>query len=155
MPPPIRDGVYAAIAVAPFTERTDHPSMLGALGFVPPTPQVDPEVMRRTLADVRRQWNWETTWGWDYPLMAMTAARIGDPESAVGALLMDTPKNTYLPNGHNFQTERLPLYLPANGGLLYAAALMAAGWDGSPPGNAPGFPRDGWRVRTEGLLRAP
>ncbi len=153
--PTVRRGVYAAIEVEPFTERTDHPSMLGALGFVPPTPLVDAAVMRRTLDDVRREWNWETTWGWDYPLMAMTAARVGDPAAAVDLLLMDAPKNIYLPNGHNFQTARLPLYLPGNGGLLYAAAMMAGGWDGS-RGHAPGFPDNGqWDVSVEDLQRAP
>ena len=152
--PAVRDGIYAAIDVPPYTERTDHPSMLAALGFLPKTPLVDADVMRRTLADVRRQWNWETTWGWDYPMMAMTAARVGEPGAAVEALLMDVPKNRYLANGHNFQTERLPLYLPGNGGLLYAVALMAAGWEGS-SGDAPGFPDDGrWRVRAEGIGRA-
>jgi hypothetical protein len=41
---------------------------------------------------------------------------------------MDTPKNTFLPNGHNAQAGRrdLPLYLPGNGGLLIAVAAMAA-----------------------------
>jgi hypothetical protein len=152
--PAERDGVYAAIEVPPFTERTDHPSMLAALGFLPKTPLVDAGVMRRTLADVRRNWDWETTWGWDYAMMAMTAARVGEPGAAVDALLMDAPKNRYLRNGHNYQTSRLPLYLPGNGGLLYAVALMAAGWEGS-KGEAPGFPSDGgWRVRAEGLRTA-
>ena len=32
--------------------------------------------------------------------------------------------------------------------------LMAAGWDGS-SGHAPGFPKDGWTVRVEGLTPAP
>ena len=47
-------------------------------------------------------------------------------------------------------------YLPGNGGLLYAVAMMAAGWDGAPTNHAPGFPSDGtWNVRWEGLKRAP
>ena len=34
--------------------------------------------------------------------------------------------------------------------------MMAAGWDGAPDGDAPGFPRDGsWTVRWEGLRRMP
>jgi hypothetical protein len=47
--------------------------------------------------------------------------------------------------------------LPGNGGLLYATALMAAGWDGSPAGkDAPGFPDDGsWVVKWDGLKKAP
>ena len=95
------------------------------------------------------------TWGWDYPLMAMTAARLGLGEQAVDILLMNEEKNAFLPNGHNFQQSRLPCYLPGNGGLLYATALMAAGWPGAPKRSAPGFPDNGqWTVRHEGLWPA-
>jgi len=86
----------------------------------------------------------------------MTAARVGRPDVAVSSLLMEVQKNTYLANGHNYQDARLPLYLPGNGGLLAAVALMAAGWDGAPTHDAPGFPKDGkWRVRHEGILPMP
>jgi hypothetical protein len=89
-------------------------------------------------------------------MMAMTAARLGKPDLAIDALLMDTPKNAYRANGHNHQRPGLTIYLPGNGALLYAVAMMAAGWDGAPGGSAPGFPRDGrWVVRWEGLRRAP
>src|SRR5690349_15787118 len=40
------NGVYPAIETAPYTIRNDHPSMLMALGFVPPTPLIDPQIMR-------------------------------------------------------------------------------------------------------------
>jgi hypothetical protein len=150
--PLVRDGRYAAIAVEPFTVRTDHPSMVYALGPVPATDVVDPEIVRATLHDVLADWDWADTWGWDYPALAMTATRLGEPSTAVEILLRDTPKNTYLHNGHNWQTDTLPLYLPGNGGLLTALALMAAGWDGSPP--HPGFPA-GWTVRHEGFVRSP
>jgi hypothetical protein len=130
--------------------------MLAALGMLPPTPLIDGDVMRRTLQDVKTNWDWSSTWGWDYPVMAMTAARLGQGNDAVDALLLDAPKNHYLANGHNYQRPNLPLYLPGNGGLLYATALMAAGWDGAPKRNAPGFPQNGkWLVRSEGFLRAP
>jgi hypothetical protein len=90
-------------------------------------------------------------------MMAMTAARLGERERAVDALLATTAKNKYLANGHNFQIEHsLPIYLPGNGGLLYAAAMMAGGWDGAPQEYAPGFPNIGrWSVRSEGLKVAP
>ena len=63
-------------------------------------------------------------------------------------------KNQYLENGHNYQRPNLPLYLPANGGLLTAIAMMAAGWDGLENGAyAPGFPKDGkWNIRFEGII---
>lgn len=152
--PMVRDGVYAAMDVPPFTVREDHPSMLCALGFLPSTELIDRETMRATLHDVLGDWDWKSTWGWDYPVAAMTAARLNEPETAVGALLMPVGKNTHLANGHNRQTSTLPVYLPGNGGLLAAVALMAAGWEGGPSRHAPGFPAS-WTVQWEGLIPAP
>ena len=151
---PIRGGLYLAHENCPqtFTERNhDHPSMLGALGMLPGD-RVDRETMRRTLKKVMTDWQWDKTWGWDYPLTAMTAARLGETKIAIDALLMNTEKNRYLPNGHNWQRSNLPCYLPGNGGLLYAIAMMAGGWRGAGK-PAPGFPDDGsWNVRAENLV---
>lgn len=150
---PVRDGVYLAHENCPqsYTERNrDHPSMLAALGMLPGR-KADRETMRRTLHKVLAVWQWEHTWGWDYPMIAMTAARLGEPETAVHALMMETPKNRWAANGHVWQRPNLPLYLPANGGLLAALALMAAGWEGGPRAHAPGFPRRDWTVVWEGL----
>ncbi len=150
--------LFAETAVATYSQKKwvdDHPSVTGALGLLP-GPGIDPQAMRRTLFWIFDNWNWPDTWGWDYPMVAMCAARLGEPAKAVDALLLDTPKNRYRLNGHNHQRPGLTIYLPGNGGLLYAAAMMAAGWDGGPPRPAPGFPADGqWTVRSEGLLRAP
>ncbi|HOP97850.1 MAG TPA: glycoside hydrolase family 65 [Verrucomicrobiota bacterium] len=150
--------LFAETATGTYTDRKwtdDHPSVTAALGLLP-GPGVDPQVMRRTLDWIWENWNWPDTWGWDYPMLAMCAARVGDPEKAVSALLLDTPKNHYGINGHNYQRPGLTIYLPGNGGVLYAAAMMAAGWDGAPERNAPGFPDNGkWVVRWEGLRRAP
>jgi hypothetical protein len=159
-PIPASEGRYLFAATAPdsYTDprwAKDHPSVLGALGVLP-GPGVDTETMRRTFDWIWERWSWPDTWGWDYPMVAMTAARLGDPRRAVDALLLDTPKNRYRANGHNHQRPGLTVYLPGNGGLLYAAALMAAGWDGGPARPAPGFPDDGsWTVRFEGLRPAP
>ena len=151
---PVRDGVYLAHENCPQTykERNyDHPSMLGALGLLAGE-GVNRETMRRTLRKVMKAWQWDKTWGWDYPLTAMTAARLGETKLAVDALLMETEKNRYLSNGHNWQRPSLPCYLPGNGGLLYAIAMMAGGWRGAPEKHAPGFPSDGsWNVRVEKL----
>jgi len=161
--PPLatRDGLYVAAetATGTFTDpglNTSHPCLLAPLGILDGA-MADPNIMRSTLLRVMQNWDWKNTWGWDYPMMAMTAARVGEGEKAIEALLMSTTKNTYLTNGHNFQMQHvLPLYLPGNGGLLYAAAMMAAGWDGAPKRHAPGFPNDGgWSVRWEGLQVAP
>lgn len=134
---------------------TDHPAVLGALGMYPESHLVDKATMSRTLHALWDLWGWDTSWGWDYPMTAMCAARLGEPQKAVDALLMPETKNTYLPNGHNYQSPRLRLYLPGNGGLLTAVAMMCAGWDGCDTPN-PGFPADGtWNVRWEGLQEMP
>jgi hypothetical protein len=107
-------------------------------------------VMKNTLLKVLDIWKWEKTWGWDFPLTAMAAARLNMPEQAVDALLMPVQKNTYLKNGHNYQDERLTIYLPGNGGFLSAVAMMCTGVDGSEEGI--GFPKNkNWNVRWEGL----
>jgi protein-glucosylgalactosylhydroxylysine glucosidase len=135
--------------------RKDHPVVTAALGVLP-GPGVDRRTMQGTFDWIWQHWSWADTWGWDYPMVAMTAARLEKPGRAVDALLMDTPKNRYRANGHNHQRPGLTIYLPGNGGLLYAVALMAAGWDGGPDRRAPGFPDDGsWTVRVEGLQKAP
>ena len=158
--PAVAEGryVFAESALDSYADprwRRDHPAVVAALGMLP-GPGVDPEVMRRSFDWIWANWNWPETWGWDYPMLAMTAARLGKPREAIDALLLDTPKNVYRVNGHNHQRPGLTIYLPGNGGLLYAVALMAAGWDGGPSRPAPGFPDDGsWSVRFEGLRRAP
>ena len=144
-PLPVKDGVYLAHENCPqtFTDNNrDHPSMLAAFGVLNGE-TVDRETMRRTLHRVIREWQWPDTWGWDFPMVAMTAARLGEPETAIDALFIDSPKNTWLPNGHNWQRANLPLYLPGNGGLLAATAMMAAAWHS--------FPTRKWQVKWEGL----
>jgi hypothetical protein len=148
--PPMQDGVYLAHENCPetFTKLpffTDHPSMLAMYGILN-SDKVDPAVMSATLDRVLAEWDMRTFYGWDFSMMAMTACRLGRFDDAIDILLMDSPKNTWLPNGHNRQTgdAALPLYLPGNGGLLTASAMMAAGK------GCPSFP-EGFTVKTEGL----
>ncbi|MBN1648806.1 MAG: hypothetical protein JW874_12300 [Spirochaetales bacterium] len=130
----------------------DHPSMLCALGMLPGK-TISPVAMSNTLDKVISSWDFESCWGWDFPVMAMTAARLGRTQDAVDLLLMNTGKNTYLQNGHNSQLpeKELSVYLPGNGGLLLAVAMMTAGWYGCTK-RLPGFPDNGkWSVRCEDI----
>ena len=155
-----KDGLYLAAESEPDTYEdirmySDHMAVLAALGVLPQTPQMEPELMKNTFDWVYDNWNWDETWGWDFPTTCMNAVRVGEPEKAVNAILMDQRTNTYLPNGHNYQDARLRVYLPGTGCLLTAVALMCAGWDGCTVKN-PGFPKDGtWNVRWEGLKPLP
>lgn len=169
LPPlPSKNGIYLTAEGAPLIDHraaqtdtpvgddryaSDHPMPLGALGMMPCSRLMTQERMDSTYDWTLANWNWQKTWGWDYPMTAMCATRLHRPDDAVGALLMSVAKNTYLPQGHNWQTPRLRCYLPGNGGLLLAVALMAAGWDGCTTPE-PGFPPS-WKVRYEGILPLP
>lgn len=157
---PVQEGKYlfAESATDSYTNpeyRTDHPSVFAALGVMPATGQVNTRIMQVTFDWIWKNWTWRDTWGWDFPMTAMTATRLGLPEKAIDALLMPIQTNTYLPNGHNYQDERLRIYMPGNGGLLTAIAMMVAGYDGAKV-LMPGIPKNGqWKVKWEGLQRMP
>ena len=153
-PLPVVDGVFVHSAewTDTYAKRAEgHPDPVGVLGMLPPIKGVDAEVARRTGTRIWEAWTWKRCWGWDFPWVAMAAARTGQPQLAVDALLKEHPANRYSVDGMCGGW-----YLPGNGGLLYAVAMMAAGWDGAPDKHAPGFPDDGsWVVRWEGLKQAP
>jgi hypothetical protein len=164
-------------AVEPCMNR-DHPSFLMAYGFIAGD-RIDRAKMLGTLRATEDNWDLRQTWGWDFPIVAMTAARLGDPESAVDWLFKDIRNNkwgvggmtprvhldahaqAFIPTagkgvgpdgpGYNRAAET---YFPSNGSLLLAVGMMAAGWDGS-SGPAPGFPKKTWKVRVEGIKPAP
>jgi len=151
--PAEKDGLYLAHENCPDTFSklpfyTDHPSMTAMYGILN-SEKIDPKKMSATLDKILEVWDKKTFYGWDLPMLAMTACRLGRYSDAVDLLLMDSPKNTYLENGHNKMTgdDALPLYLPGNGGLLLAIAMMAAGFEGK---KGPLFP-DGFTINTEGI----
>lgn len=158
-PLPIKDNVYLATESTPDCYETgsryltDHPAVLGAYASIPAANGLDSATMKRTFDIVWEKWQWKETWGWDFPLTAMTATRLNMPGKAIDALFMPVQTNTYLINGHNYQDERLTIYLPGNGGLLSAVAMMCAGFDNSTI-KEPGIPNDGtWKVKWEGLRK--
>lgn len=153
-PLPVEEGMYVLYEGVPemWTKYNfEHPALIGTYGMLPGD-GVDVATFERTLEQVGRVWNFGHVWGWDFPMLAMAAARVGKPELAVDYLLHASA---------NFQFDQRGLatggpfpYFPSNGGLLYAAAMMARGWDGAGDVHAPGFPRS-WRVRYENLAVAP
>lgn len=197
-PLPERDGLYLATEsfpqmweqarspacsdghTTPACWNRDHPSFLMAFGLLPGR-EVDRETMRRTLQAVERDWDLRQTWGWDFPMIAMTAARLHEPETALDFLFHDAKNNQFgvtgmtprvhfeahadhfVPNAPSTKSgpdgpgyrRAAETYFPSNGSLLLAIGLMAAGWDGEAE-PAPGFPKNGrWVIRTEGLRPLP
>ena len=103
---PVKDGIYLAAEsqqdlwerarspecskgnTKPECPNRDHPSFVAALGLLPGW-GADRETMRRTLNAVIKDWDLRQTWGWDWPMLAMTATRLDEPEKAVDFLLWD------------------------------------------------------------------
>jgi len=142
------ENIYSMWSVYNF----EHPALIGAYGMLPGD-GVDVPTMDSTLNMVQRSWHFDRTWGWDFPMLAMSAARLGHPDRAIDFLL-NYPSFTWDEHGFSGGGFAPYPYFPANGGLLYVVAMMAAGWDGS-TGSAPGFPKDGsWTVKSEGLVPA-
>jgi hypothetical protein len=189
-PLPVKDGLYLPTestpdfwdaarsaacsrhAVAPQCLNRDHPSLLMAYGLLPGR-GVDRETMRRTLRAVESDWDLRQTWGWDYPMIAMTAARLGEPDKAVDWLFHDARNNRF---GISGMTPRVHLdehaaaFVPTaagaggqaaptgpdgpgysraaetyfpSNGALLTAVAMMAGGWDGSTGPAPGFPKDG------------
>lgn len=88
------------------------------------------------------------------------AALPESPRPARSAALSGTLLSGCRPSGASRHGARrgpgpgLTIYLPGNGGLLAAVAMMAPGRDVGPDADAPGFPHEGWRVQHESPVRA-
>jgi hypothetical protein len=189
---PEKDGIYLAAESQPdLWERArspqcskgntaqqcpnrDHPSFVAAYGLLPGW-GADRETMRRTLKAVVSDWDLRQTWGWDWPMLAMTATRLDEPEMAVNFLLTDAKNFQF---GVSGMTPRVHLeadaaphaagsnddpgyrrsaetYFPSNGSLLLAVGLMVAGGQTVHELN-PGFPPNGqWIVHSEGITPLP
>jgi len=159
---------------APDCPDQDHPSFVAALGLLPGW-GADRETMRRTLKAVIADWDLRQTWGWDWPMLAMTATRLDEPQMAVNFLLTDaknfqfgasgmTPRVHILTDTSQNATgsqdgpgyrRSAETYFPSNGSFLLAVGLMVAGGQSVHELN-PGFPPDGqWIVHSEGIIPLP
>src|SRR5699024_12121037 len=79
--PMTADGILSTFREGPAMSRSDHPSHLLAYGMVPPaTGTIPPQAASAALDDVLAGWASEGTWGWDYPALAMPAARLPRPD---------------------------------------------------------------------------
>ncbi|CAA7261884.1 unnamed protein product [Cyclocybe aegerita] len=142
---------------------SDHPALVGLVGWLPPTSGVDPTRARLTAEKVWAKWNVSNCWGWDFPMLALNAARSSQPARAVDFLLH--PLFPFDDVGMPVGGVRVPTpYFPGSGALLYAVGMMVGGWDGLADdvddsgkdgyAKAPAFPKEGWKVRAEGILGA-
>ena len=138
---------------------SSHPLFVGAYGMIngaSVSPPIDAAVMNSTLGYAVDGWDYDNTWGWDYPLFAFSQIRLSwNPRAAVDMLLRNTSKNLYLANGHNPVLGMNICTLSANGGLLSAVAMMAGGFlDSKGKVVEVGFP-PAWGARSEGFKAYP
>ena len=151
-PLPVADGVYTTYEGIPdmWTKYTyEHPALTGVYGMLPGD-GVDLPTFKHTLEKVCKEWQFNRIWGGDFPILAMAAARTGQPALAIDMLMH--PSAGFQFDEHGLATGGPFPYFPSNGALLTAVAMMCGGWDGS-EGEAPGFPKDGsWTVRYEGFV---
>jgi len=149
--PTVRDGVYPAMEIP---VENNPSTMTTFMDGVLPGKGIDQVAMRNTLHRVAHADQPQESVTWGTAMMAMCAARLGEPDLAIQLLVGTYTQNPFRPSGYTIRRpDQTPMYMPANGGWLSAVAMMAAGWDGS-TGHAPGFPKN-WKVRYEGLLPLP
>ncbi|MGE4586955.1 MAG: hypothetical protein AB7D05_06395 [Mangrovibacterium sp.] len=158
----IEDKKYVELESDP--EMYDRPgnfssAMIMALGCLPKTPMVNEKIMRNTFDAIVERNGIPGFVSWSMGKGALTAARLGDRQTAVDIVCSDTPKARFNKSGYVPRPKEgtgCPAYLPVNGSFLAAIGLMAGGWDGAPAEDAPGFPQDGkWNVRAENLKKLP
>jgi hypothetical protein len=149
--PVVRNGIYTAMEIPIETKPS---TMTTFMDGVLPGRGIDQTAMLNTLHQVAHTDQPQSAVTWGTAMMAMCAARLGEPETAIQLLAGPYTVNPFRVTGYTIRRpDQTPMYMPANGGWLSAVAMMAAGWDGS-MGHAPGFPKD-WKVRWEGLLPMP
>jgi hypothetical protein len=128
---------------------SDHPALTAIMGLLPPTDGVNATIMQHTVQKIAEVWEWDSCWGWDFPMLAMNAGRLGNPDQAVDWLLHEN--FAFDDVGMPIGGLRVPTpYFPASGALLLSIALMAGGWTGD---QGPKFP-DGWDIEVEGFTPA-
>lgn len=133
----------------------EHPALIGVYGMLPGD-GADRKTAKDTLAKVSQTWRFDGMWGWDFPMLAMAAARTGNRELAVSYLSHLSEKFRF--DEHALVNWNGLIYFPANGGFLSALAMLAGGWDNAADEDFDpvflGFPKDGnWKVRAEGFNR--
>jgi hypothetical protein len=152
-PFPIDEGAYVTYEGIPNMWRNsnyteDHPGLLGIKGWLPPDSRFNESIFNNTIAKVHETWNFPFSYGWDFPLLAITEARRGDAERAVAQLL--DVNNAFDEVGMPEGGTRVPTpYFPSAAGLLLAVGMMCGGWDGFEGSVWP----ETWEVECEGFAR--
>ncbi|KAL4933775.1 uncharacterized protein BDV17DRAFT_286587 [Aspergillus undulatus] len=152
-PLPVIDGAYSIAADlrdmwSNEAYMTDHPSQVAVFGLLPPTAGVDVGIVNATMARIIENWHLDQSYGWDFPMLAMTALRLEDVDGAVGWLLHEHFQFDDVGNPLGTADVVPTPYFPASSALLFAVAMMAGGWDGAGGSHFPGD----WDVDVDGFV---
>lgn len=154
-PLPVEDGLYIlheGIQNMWTKYNYEHPALIGTYGVLPGD-GVEEEILENTFDKILSVWDFNKVWGWDFPMLAMTAARLNRPDDAIDLLLHDN--FIFDQHGLSYGDGSPYPYFPSNGGFLTAIAMMLEGWDGFDE-ITPGFPKnDMWKVKYEGFKKMP
>lgn len=128
---------------------SDHQSMAMIYGFISPPSDFNLTIFNNTMNRIYQTWNFTESFGWDFPMLAMAAARLGDHDRAVDFLLH--PAFQFDDVGMPVGGLRVPTpYFPGSASLLMAVALISGGWKDNPGVK---FPKE-WKVQAEGFKPA-
>jgi hypothetical protein len=154
---PVVDGTFAVYEGIPDmwssnATTMDHPAMTAIYGLLPPPmsgPKLNMTIVENTAEHVARLWDLNQSFGWDFPMLAMNALRLGWTGEAVGYLLHETFK--FDDAGYPIGGTRVPTpYFPSSSSFLLAVGMMAGGWDGSEGMHFP----ESWKAVAEGFVVA-
>lgn len=150
-PLPVINNTYATYEGIPDmwidpTTMQDHPAMIGIYGLLPPTAGLNLTIMSNTAAKIAIVWDFPYSYGWDFPMLAMNSARLGDIAQAVDYLLNENFQFDDI--GMPIGGTRVPTpYFPGASSMLMAVAMLEGGWEGAPGSRWP----EEWVVDVEGF----
>lgn len=158
-PLPVQNGTYVVYEGIPnmwepnSTTIQDHPALIGIYGLLPgneiPSLSLNLTTLHSTADKIHQVWDLPYSYGWDFAMLAMTAARLGEIDQAVMGYLLH-PEYLFDDAGYPLGGSRVATpYFPDSGGLLMAVGMLAGGWEGMESGMVR-WP-EGWTVRCEGF----
>lgn len=127
--------------------------MMALLGFMPWISNAtvfNINTFENTYEAIQATWNFTASYGWDFPMLAAAAYRLGKPDDAF-AFLLD-PDFEFDDVGMPVGGSQVPTpYMPGSGSLLMTVANMVHGWiDDAGSDDGPRLP-DGWEIQYDGF----